>query len=179
MKKKTFGDNTTIAIIVAIWAFVTISQLLIYHFDKVSTLKEYNAQLESEVEELKQCHAETESLWEDAQNTLLVVSSTERQNGEYIKIQDRMSMDFSSEDVRYIYAFIDIRGGSVEDRALNMVILLNNIYDTRQSIKDYVTYHLGPNLSFEFKDVKADREAYEMVAYEHWDESNGARWFTK
>lgn len=105
--------------------------------------------------------------------------SDRREDGEYIKIQDRMSMDFSAEDVRYIYAFIDIRGGSVETRALNMVIMLNNIYDTRQSIKDYVTYHLGPNLSFEFKDAKADREAYKMVAYEHWDESDGARWFTK
>lgn len=105
--------------------------------------------------------------------------SDRREDGEYIKIQDRMSMDFSVEDVRYIYAFIDIRGGSVEDRALNMVIMLNNIYDSRQSIKDYVTYYLGPNLSFEFKDAKADREAYKMVAYEHWDESDGARWFTK
>lgn len=105
--------------------------------------------------------------------------SDRREDGEYIKIQDRMSMDFSVEDVRYIYAFIDIRSGSVEDRALNMVIMLNNIYDSRQSIKDYVTYYLGPNLSFEFKDAKADREAYKMVAYEHWDESDGARWFTK
>ena len=105
--------------------------------------------------------------------------SDRREDGEYIKIQDRMSMDFSVEDVRYIYAFIDIRSGSVEDRALNMVIMLNNIYDSRQSIKDYVTYYLGPNLSFEFKDAKADREAYKMVAYEHWDESDDARWFTK
>ena len=90
-----------------------------------------------------------------------------------------MSMDFSSEDVRYIYAFIDARGGSVEDRALNMVIMLNNIYDTRQSIKEYVTQFFGAYLSFEFKDIKADKEAYEMVAYNHWDESNGERWFRK
>lgn len=115
---------------------------------------------------------------ESSQHTVEMLSD-KRGNGEYIKIQDRMSMDFSVEDVRYIYAFIDIRGGSVEDRALNMVIMLNNIYDSRQSIKDYVTYYLGPNLSFEFKDAKADREAYRMVAYEHWDESDGARWFTK
>lgn len=172
MKKKTFSISAEMLMGIGAWLLILVALLLAYRLGIHDASKEYNTQVASIVEKTKQIDTE------NAQS-IIIVASDRREDGEYIKIQDRMSMDFSVEDVRYIYAFIDIRGGSAEDRALNMVIMLNNIYDSRQSIKDYVTYHLGPNLSFEFKDVKADREAYRMVAYEHWDESDGARWFTK
>ena len=168
MKKKIFSISVDILIGIGVWLLILVALLLAYGLGIHDASKENNTQVASIVE------IDTEK----AQN-IITVASDRREDGEYIKIQDRMSMDFSAEDVRYIYAFIDIRGGSVEDRALNMVIMLNNIYDSRQSIKDYVTYHLGSNLSFEFKDIQADKEAYKMVAYEHWDESNGTRWFTK
>ena len=168
MKKKIFSISADILIGIGVWLLILVALLLAYGLGIHDASKENNTQVASIVE------IDTEK----AQN-IITVASDRREDGEYIKIQDRMSMDFSVEDIRYIYAFIDIRGGSVEDRARNMVIMLNNIYDSRQSIKDYVTYYLGPNLSFEFKDAKADREAYRMVAYEHWDESDGARWFTR
>lgn len=168
MKKKIFSISADILIGIGVWLLILVALLLAYELGIHDASKENNTQVASIVE------IDTEK----AQN-IITVASDRREDGEYIKIQDRMSMDFSAEDVRYIYAFIDVRGGSVEDRALNMVIMLNNIYDSRQSIKGYVTYHLGSNLSFEFKDIQADKEAYKMVAYEHWDESNGTRWFTK
>ena len=168
MKKKIFSISADILIGIGVWLLILVALLLAYGLGIHDASKENNTQVASIVE------IDTEK----AQN-IITVASDRREDGEYIKIQDRMSMDFSVEDVRYIYAFMDIRGGPVEDRALNMVIMLNNIYDSRQSIKDYVTYYLGSNLSFEFKDAKADREAYRMVVYEHWDESDGARWFTK
>lgn len=172
MKKKAFSISVEMLIGIGMWLLILVALLLAYRLGIHDASKKYNTQAMSIVEEAEQIDIEKTQ-------GVIMVASDRKEDGEYIKIQDRMSMDFSVEDVRYIYAFIDIRGGSVEDRALNMVIMLNNIYDSRQSIKDYVTYYLGPNLSFEFKDAKADREAYKMVAYEHWDESNGARWFTK
>lgn len=172
MKKKAFSISVEMLIGIGVWLLILVALLSAYGLGIHNALKKHNTQAMSIVEEVEQIDTEKTQ-------GIIMVASDRREDGEYIKIQDRMSMDFSVEDVRYIYAFIDIRGGSVEDRALNMVIMLNNIYDSRQSIKDYVTYYLGPNLSFEFKDAKADREAYRMVTYEHWDESDGARWFTK
>ena len=169
-EKPTISMETVKSVV--IWLLILVGLWLSYRLGVYDASKEYDARMLSVIEETERTSTQNN------QNAIMVVSDR-REDGGYIKIQDRMSMDFSAEDVRYIYAFIDIRGGSAETRALNMVIMLNNIYDTRQSIKDYVTYHLGPNLSFEFKDVKADREAYRMVAYEHWDESDGARWFTR
>ena len=142
--------------------------------EKLTNVDDSNIQLESK--EFKQANDEVESLHEEIQTKTL---SADQNDKGYVKIQDRMSMDFSAEDVRYIIAFIDIRGGTVEDRALNMVIMLNNIYETRMPIKEYVTSHLGAHLTFDFNDIELDRKAYEMVTYDRWDESNGERWFYK
>ena len=92
----------------------------------------------------------------------------------YIKIQNRMSLDFSDYDAHCIYALIDAKGGSVEDRAYNMVVLLNNMYDTKLPIERYVTDELD-YVSFEYKDKDLDDKAFQMVMYEQWDETNGSR----
>lgn len=92
----------------------------------------------------------------------------------YVKIQNRMSLDFSDYDAHCIYALIDAKGGSVEDRAYNMVVLLNNMYDTKLPIERYVTDELD-YVSFEYKDKDLDDKAFQMVMYEQWDETNGSR----
>ena len=92
----------------------------------------------------------------------------------YVKIQNRMSLDFSDYDAHCVYALIDAKGGSVEDRAYNMVVLLNNMYDTKLPIERYVTDELD-YVSFEYKDKDLDDKAFQMVMYEQWDETNGSR----
>lgn len=95
-------------------------------------------------------------------------------SNEYVSIQKRMSLDFGINDVHWIYALIDAKGGTVEDRAYNMVVLLNNVYDTKKPIEYYVTNELD-HVSFDYEDEQLDYEAFEMVVYNNWDKTNGSR----
>lgn len=110
----------------------------------------------------------------DREQDILNIDITSSNDDDCAKIQNRMSLDFSDYDAHCIYALIDAKGGSVEDRAYNMVVLLNNMYDTKLPIERYVTNELG-YMSFEYKDKDLDDKAFQMVMYEQWDETNGSR----
>lgn len=110
----------------------------------------------------------------DIEQDILSIDMASSNDNGYIKIQNRMSLDFSDYDAHCIYALIDAKGGSVEDRAYNMVVLLNNMYDTKLPIERYVTDELD-YVSFEYKDKDLDDKAFQMVMYEQWDETNGSR----
>ena len=55
-----------------------------------------------------------------------------------------------------------------------MVVLLNNVYDTKKSIEYYVTNELD-HVSFDYEDEQLDYEAFKMVVYNNWDDTNGSR----
>lgn len=107
-------------------------------------------------------------------NTTIDEVQTNDAIDEYVSIQKRMSLDFGVNDVHWIYALIDVKGGTVEDRAYNMVVLLNNVYDTKKSIEYYVTNELD-HVSFDYEDEQLDYEAFKMVVYNNWDDTNGSR----
>lgn len=92
-------------------------------------------------------------------------------NGNYIKIQNRMSMDWSASDKDWLLLIMDLNGGSIEDRATAMVIALDNISGQNKSIPQYVIDTFGPTISLQYKDIESDEKAYDLVVNKGWDET--------
>ena len=92
-------------------------------------------------------------------------------NGNYIKIQNRMSMDWSANDKDWLLLIMDLNGGSIEDRATAMVIALDNISGQNKSIPQYAIDTFGPTISLQYKDIESDEKAYDLVVNKGWDET--------
>lgn len=92
-------------------------------------------------------------------------------NGNYIKIQNRMSMDWSASDKDWLLLIMDLNDGSIEDRATAMVIALDNISGQNKSIPQYVIDTFGPTISLQYKDIESDEKAYDLVVNKGWDET--------
>lgn len=105
---------------------------------------------------------------------LVVVSPLLSEDEEkYVKFQDRMSMDWDVEQGRMLMELATYKGGSVEDRAYNIIVTLNrmlcDVYP--DTIEENVELEMG---SVEIEVDELSRKAMRKVMYERWDETKGS-----
>lgn len=98
----------------------------------------------------------------------------------YIKFQNKYSMDWDSIDNEYLLKLAQYKGGSVEDRAYNILVALNNVWNTKESIETVTLRELydveGLN-SYEWEEIIPDeitKEAMRMILHDKFDNSNGS-----
>lgn len=89
-------------------------------------------------------------------------------------------MDWDSIDNEYLLKLAQYKGGSVEDRAYNILVALNNVWNTKESIETVTLRELydveGLNL-YEWEEIIPDeitKEAMRMILYDKFDNSNGS-----
>lgn len=92
-------------------------------------------------------------------------------NGNYIKIQNRMSMDWSANDKDWLLLIMDLNGGTIEDKATAMIIALDHISSYNESIPQYTVNMFGSNTRLQYEDIESDLKAYNLVINEGWDET--------
>lgn len=92
-------------------------------------------------------------------------------DGNYIKIQNRMSMDWSASDKDWLLLIMDLSGGTIEDRATSMIIALDCVANQDKSIPQYTIDTFGPAISLQYKDIESDEKAYDLVVNRGWDET--------
>ena len=95
---------------------------------------------------------------------------------EYVKFQDRMSMDWGGEQEELLLKLATYKRGSVEDRAYNILVTLNRMLDDNypDTIEEIVAQELyGLNLD-EIVIDDASYEAMHKVKIERWDETEGS-----
>lgn len=92
-------------------------------------------------------------------------------DGNYIKIQNRMSMDWSASDKDWLLLIMDLNGGTIEDRATTMILALDYVSYRNISIPQYVVNKYGPTIRLKYDDIDSDEKAYDLVVNKGWDET--------
>lgn len=100
---------------------------------------------------------------------------------EYVKFQNRMSMDWGYEDALAMLRLATYKGGTVEDRAFNIIVLLNKVVadDKHRSVEWWAKREIcskGEITGTQFDNIIVDdksKEALDMIVYQGWDETEG------
>ncbi len=100
----------------------------------------------------------------------------------YTKFQDKYSMDWSDVDEMYLLKIATFKGGTVEDRAYNILVTLNRVCDGNygDSIIAVVTdelygvYGLSPHDIDNIVSDKESEEAMELIKNNKFDNSYGS-----
>lgn len=107
-------------------------------------------------------------------------SSTETFDTHYVKFQDRASMDWDYIDGQFLLKLAQYKGGSIEDRAYNILVTLNIVWKTKMSIENVVLkelYNTEGLSSIELENIIPDdstKKAMKMIIYNKFDNSNGS-----
>lgn len=107
-------------------------------------------------------------------------SSTETFDAHYVKFQDRASMDWDYIDGQFLLRLAQYKGGSIEDRAYNILVTLNIVWKTKMSIENVVLkelYNTEGLSSIEIENIIPDdstKKAMKMIIYNKLDNSNGS-----
>lgn len=105
----------------------------------------------------------------------LLLSGCTSKEKEYTSFQDKHSMDWSAEESNYLMLLAENKGGTVEDRAYNIVVALNRVWspDYPDTIEEVVDLEL---LCGKMDLIISDetREAMHMVMYDRVDNTNGS-----
>ena len=90
----------------------------------------------------------------------------------YVKLQDRMSMDFDEDE--YLLWIAQEKGGSVEDRAYTILVTLNRVAELGYPISTMVELELGTKFPENFTVDYQSMEALHMITHECFDNSEGS-----
>lgn len=116
---------------------------------------------------------------ENAEEDNMQDNERDKENS-YIKFQNKYSMDWDSIDNEYLLKLAQYKGGSVEDRAYNILVALNNVWNTKESIETVTLrelYNVEGLNSYEWEEIIPDettKEAMRMILYDKFDNSNGS-----
>lgn len=102
-------------------------------------------------------------------------SAKEETHTKHTKFQDKYSMDWSAEDSKYLMLMAENKGGTVEDRAYNIIVALNRVWssDYPNTIEEVVDLEL-PCGMMELNISDETKEAMHMVVYDRIDNTNGS-----
>ena len=105
----------------------------------------------------------------------LLLSGCTSKEKEYTSFQDKHSMDWSAEESNYLMLLAENKGGTVEDRAYNIVVALNRVWspDYPDTIEEVVDLEL-PCGKMDLIIRDETREAMHMVMYDRVDNTNGS-----
>lgn len=124
-------------------------------------------------------HQKTETLDPPIDNTPVITSEVEDEV-EYVKFQDRMSMDWDSEDHMYLGKIAEYHGGTAEDRAYTILVTLNRCIEYDIPIREIVLeelYEYHGLQAYEFEEIcisELTKEAFHMIMIERFDNSYGS-----
>lgn len=122
-------------------------------------------------------------------HTEVLYGQTQEEEVQYIKLQDKMSMDWDSGDAYLLakIAMAEAEGESTEGKALVMLVVLNRMLDDNfpDTIGKVIFQHNGDNYQFSpvgsgriyEKEPNEDCWAALDLIYSGWDESQGALYF--
>lgn len=99
---------------------------------------------------------------------------------EYVKFQDKHSMDWDSEENNLLMLLAENKGGSVEDRAYNIVVALNRVWSSEypNTIEEVVDLELSYGKT-KLTISEETQEAMDMIFYDKVDNSNGSLEYRK
>lgn len=105
----------------------------------------------------------------------LLLSGCTSKEKEYTSFQDRHSMDWSAEESDALMLMAENKGGTVEDRAYNIVVALNRVWspDYPDTIEEVVDLEL-PCGKMDLIISDETKEAMHMVMYDRVDNTNGS-----
>jgi hypothetical protein len=105
----------------------------------------------------------------------LLLSGCTSKEKEYTSFQDKHSMDWSAEESNYLMLLAENKGGTVEDRAYNIVVALNRVWspDYPDTIEEVVDLEL-PCGKMDLIISDETIEAMHMVMYDRVDNTNGS-----
>lgn len=91
-----------------------------------------------------------------------------------VKIQDKISMDWSLHDEECLLKIAQYYGGNVKNRAYTILVTLNKCYSEKRSIKDIVAEQIFQSKYEEIIPDKLTEQALQKVVMEKFDNSNGS-----
>lgn len=105
----------------------------------------------------------------------LLLSGCTSKEKEYTSFQDRHSMDWSAEESDALMLMAENKGGTVEDRAYNIVVALNRVWspDYPDTIEEVVDLEL-PCGKMDLIISDETKEAMHMIMYDRVDNTNGS-----
>ena len=118
---------------------------------------------------------------ENAEENNMQDNERDKENG-YISLIPLFDIfiTWDSIDNEYLLKLAQYKGGSVEDRAYNILVALNNVWNTKESIETVTLRELydveGLN-SYEWEEIIPDettKEAMRMILHDKFDNSNGS-----
>lgn len=105
--------------------------------------------------------------------------SKEDKSEEYVKFQDKYSMDWDSEESNLLMLLAENKGGSVEDRCYNILVALNRVWSPEypNTIEEVVDLEL-PCGKMKLTISEETQEAMDMILYDGVDNSKGSLEYT-
>jgi hypothetical protein len=105
--------------------------------------------------------------------------SKEDKSEEYVKFQDKHSMDWDSEESNLLMLLAENKGGSVEDRCYNILVALNRVWSPEypNTIEEVVDLEL-PCGKMKLTISEETQEAMDMILYDGVDNSKGSLEYT-
>lgn len=105
--------------------------------------------------------------------------SKEDKSEEYVKFQDKHSMDWDSEESNLLMLLAENKGGSVEDRCYNILVALNRVWSPKypSTIEEVVDLEL-PCGKMKLTISEETQEAMDMILYDGVDNSKGSLEYT-
>lgn len=94
---------------------------------------------------------------------------------DYVSFQDKHSMDWSTEEGTQLMLLAENKGGTIEDRAYNIIVALNRVWspDYPDSIEEVVDLELPCGMmKLEISDET--KEAMGIVIYDRIDDTKGS-----
>lgn len=101
-------------------------------------------------------------------------------DGTYVKFQDRMSMDWDSNDAMFLEKCAEFHGGSVTDRAYTILVTLNRVVADWRPIPEVVMeelYEVDGISQYDFEGIVPSEETHEamrMIMLDRFDNSYGS-----
>ena len=105
--------------------------------------------------------------------------SKEDKSEEYVKFQDKHSMDWDSEESNLLMLLAENKGDSVEDRCYNILVALNRVWSPEypNTIEEVVDLEL-PCGKMKLTISEETQEAMDMILYDGVDNSKGSLEYT-
>lgn len=105
--------------------------------------------------------------------------SKEDKSEEYVKFQDKHSMDWDSEESNLLMLLAENKGGSVEDRCYNILVALNRVWSPEypNTIEEVVDLEL-PCGKMKLTISEETQEAMDMILYDGVDNNKGSLEYT-
>lgn len=110
---------------------------------------------------------------------LLLSGCSKDKPEEYVKFQDKHSMDWDSEESNLLMLLAENKGGSVEDRCYNILVALNRVWSPEypNTIEEVVDLEL-PCGKMKLTISEETQEAMDMILYDGVDNSKGSLEYT-